>query len=136
MRPRCPEKGRLQLVQGGNDRGEDLHRPSKSQADMHHSYPNGILVSDLGGQHREPVLHLCGMRVEGVKHLESIHSRTLVRRTPRAEESLVLFVLSRPLRARATSGLFAVLNGRVASLGDRKAGVAKAAAILEKGATL
>lgn len=37
---------------------------------------------------------------------------------------------------RSTSGFFAVLNGRVASLGDRKAGVAKAAAILDKGASL
>ena len=36
----------------------------------------------------------------------------------------------------STSGFFAVLNGRVAGLGDRKAGVAKAAALLDKGATL
>jgi hypothetical protein len=44
---------------------------------MHHSYPDGILVSDVGSQRREPVLHICGKRVEGMKHLESIHSHTL-----------------------------------------------------------
>jgi len=37
---------------------------------------------------------------------------------------------------RSTSGFFAVRNGCVVGLGDRRAGVAKAAALLDKGATL